>query len=130
MKILIYANPIDRSVARHLDEIRDLVPYLTTVVSSRDAFKEAFSRCLSGETIILFFVNNEKDQTFLEDVEIHFLDTKLFIHLKEKNSRLVRWAHTFKPRMVVSGDDDPRLLPVMIQKSVLNMIHSLANHIN
>ncbi len=76
MGILIYVNSENYQAYQQLDAIHKLVPYPRSYVSSHEAFKQAYGQCLSGETIVVFFVNDDADLAFLEVMEKDFVDTK------------------------------------------------------
>ena len=115
MKILIYADPASRRTDSQLEAIHKLVPYPTQLTTSHTAFQEAFGHCLSGETIVVFFVNSDSDLDLLEGMEKTFVDTKLLLAMAGPNDHLLRRAYRCSPRLVAQTDERPVLLPMTIQ---------------
>ena len=110
MKILIYANPESDQAFRQIHILRKTIPYPAQVVTSHEAFEQALTRCLSGETIIVFFVSNDADLIFLESMQEKFLDTKLLLSIFDDEPQRVVRAYRLHPRLLVSFDEGPTLL--------------------
>ena len=70
---------------------------------------------------MVFFVNDEKDRSFLEAMERNLFGIRLFIHLSERNDLVVQWAHSLRPRIVTNSGDDPELLALMIKNTADNI---------
>jgi hypothetical protein len=89
------------------------------VILSEDysGFKKEFSLCLSGETIIVFFIKNEIDLNFLESIQRDFVDVKLIINIAEKKLYQAR-ALKLRPRIITNADEDIQLLLGVIQGGV------------
>lgn len=110
MKIVIFANPENDQAFRQIHILRKTVPYPAQVVTSHEAFVQAYTQCLSGETIIVFFVGSDDDLAFLESMQEKFLDTKLLLSISDDDARRVARAYRLHPRLLVSLDDAPTLL--------------------
>jgi|GEM_PF-1817506 len=115
MEILIYVNPENYHAYRQLNAIRKFVPYPRRYASTHGAFKQLYAQCLSGETIVVFFVNDDADMAFLEVMEKDFVDTKLLVSIANGNEQWVARAYKQKPRIVTRSYDHPELLAMTIK---------------
>ncbi len=115
MNILIYAAPDNHQAGRQLEAIRNLVPYAAEVVDSHTAFEKKYARCLSSAAIVVFFVSNSADLSFLEQMQNDFMDTKLLLSITAENEQLEERAFKLSPRLVNRVNDRPMLLPMMVR---------------
>jgi hypothetical protein len=111
MKLLIF-NPYYKDVTlKIIEAIRDLHPCEIVDTLDHFSFRTALTSCLSGETVIVFFVFIEKDMTFLEDIYSKFFDVKLIVnhpdHLDQYQTRILN----LYPRMLTVTEKCSLILP-------------------
>ena len=114
MKVLIY-NPYRRYITQQ--RINSVSGYdKCRIVPTEDlfVFKYAFNECLSGETIVVFFIENETDMAFLEDMNSKFVDIKLIVNHPDENDKFRARILKLYPRFVTVSDDCDRLLPEVV----------------
>ena len=121
MKILIY----DSRNKQDKDSINTLVETFTSCqilfTDNYYSFETKLLSCYSGETVIVFFVNEEKDMDFLESTMKNLTDIKLIVNLLEKTSSLESRAYAIGARLVTKTDDNEVLLPLGLQGIIKEM---------
>ncbi len=115
MKILIY-NTYNEKMT---EEIRHTISVYKNCqiipAKNYNTFKKEFSLCLSGETIVVFFIKNEKDMNFLESIQGSFLDIKLIVNLTESEISFQSRILKLQPRIITDSDKNSILLTGTIQ---------------
>ncbi len=117
MKILIYNNHNDEVIQRIQNTLNTFQNCQIIFSQDYHTFKKKFSFCLSGETLIVFFIKNELDIRFLESIHNDFVDIKLIIDLSENKSYQAR-ALKLQPRLITNADENTELLIGVIQGCV------------
>ncbi|MCP3887321.1 MAG: hypothetical protein GY702_00390 [Desulfobulbaceae bacterium] len=120
MKVLLY-NP-------HLPDLnRDITNKILnnggcniSEVYTYDEFREEFSSCLSGDTIVVFSLHDEEDVRFLESMKNDFVDIKLLVNSMAGMEKLQDRIFKLYPRIVTSTDSKAcfGLLPDAIARMV------------
>ncbi len=111
MKVLMF-NPYNENMTREIKgAIGGIEQCRLAQALDHPSFEAEFSSCLSGETIIVFFVNDEEDLLFLENIQNKFVDIKLMTILRERTPGFYDRILKLCPRVLaVSGECD-RLIP-------------------
>lgn len=115
MRILIY-NPYYKDVTRKV--IAAVSHWQSCEVydaPDHQSFQSAFGACLSGETIIVFFVDGDSDMIFLESMQSKFIDVKLLINHAGHDDKFYARILSLYPRMVTVTDKCALLLPEAVQ---------------
>ncbi len=114
MKILTFNSQHDEIVSkiRHSTMKFQNCPVILT--KNFHTFKKEFSSCLSGETLIVFFLNNELDMRFLESIRYDFVDIKLIIDISGGTQYQDR-ALKLHPRIITNVNENLDLLLGVIQ---------------
>jgi len=115
MKILIFNNQnttIDKKIRHALKTFPEC-----QVIVTKDhlRFRRDFSLCLSGETIVIFFITSESDMVFLESMHSNFVDIKLIANLSKRKKAFQSRVLKLNPRIITNSDENPDLLLGSIQ---------------
>lgn len=115
IKILVF-NDENQKINQKIDHALTMVENKYQLILTRDylTFKEAFSFCFSGETVIVFFVSSETDMAFLESMQSKFVDIKLIVNQPEQNSCFESRIVKLFPRAITDSHDCDALIPGMI----------------
>lgn len=88
------------------------------------SFEKEFFRCFSGETIIVFCADTEKDIEYLEKKKKDFFDIKLVVNrssgLKNLNKRIL----ALNPRFVTFSDDSN----IFLIEAVKGLVSTIQNY--
>ena len=122
MKILIFN--------RHNEKINLEIQYalkacqICQLILTKDhhTFTKEFSPCLSGETVIVFFINNENDMKFLESIHTQFVDIKLIVDQSERKKSFQSRVLNLHPRMITNSDENSELLVGVVQGIVMEKL--------
>ena len=115
MKILIFNNQnekINQKIQYALNAYQNCQLILT---KDHHTFTKEFSFCLSGETIIVFFINNKNDMDFLESIHTQFVDIKLIVDQSERKKSFQSRVLELHPRMITNFDENSELLIGVVQ---------------
>ena len=105
MKIIIY-NPYFTTLNQQfLKRIEAFSKSLGIITSNHDQFQSEFTKCFSGETIVVFYIGVEADVTFLEKVQQQFVDIKLLVNLTPHLEGYCNRIRKLDPRIVHIGAD-------------------------
>ncbi len=102
MKILVFSREY-RDCIKDLEGVAEKSASVIRVRDENDC-RAALTQCMDGETILIFFITNEKEMAFLETQARYFIDMKLIICLESSDAELSARAYRLKPRLVL----DPR----------------------
>lgn len=123
MKILIF-NPYHQDVNhRIINAVMAFQPCRVIEVDDHPSFRTAFSNCLSGETIVVFFVENERDMLFLEAMNSKFFDIKLIVNHPDQNDQFHERILKLYPRIMTVTHECLHLIP----QAVCGIIKKLTN---
>lgn len=103
MKVLFF-NKNNRDISDFIDP--DLIhTYQIKVISSENylLFRNELSKSFSGETIVVFIVEDMKDLSFIEEVQKYMLDMKLIIKHFDGLINSGRRILKLKPTLVIDS---------------------------
>ncbi len=122
---LIIFNPLFEEITRNItDTIRHFNECRIVRAADHRAFSSVFAHSLSGETVVVFLVDDEEDMGFLEEIHRNFIDIKLFTVLTNNSDRLRGRALKLQPRMITHVGGDSRLLPRAVRGVIEEMLSS------
>ncbi len=104
MNFLIYSRKSQSLVGELVSEYTGKVK--TFHARDRQSFKRDYQDCFSGETLVLFFIEDPGDFDVLSSVSRYFVDVKLLIYLVGEAKTLMPKAFGYYPRWV-TGSFEP-----------------------
>lgn len=111
MKILLFNPDYKKVTLKIIESIRDLCSCEILDAPDHRSFRTALELCLSGETVIVFFVNTEKDMTFLEKIYSKFFDVKLIVNHPDHQDQYRARILNLYPRMLTVTEECSLILP-------------------
>ena len=106
MNFLIYTRNALPLVDKLMELAREAGPIRIQTATDQAGFDRAYQECFSGETLILFVMEDDRDMEVLDTASRYFLDVKLAVYLVEGAGGLKRRAFGYYPRLV-SGYCEP-----------------------
>lgn len=114
MKVLIF-NPKHENITQQIaDRLRGFKHCQLILTFEHLSFECEFARCLSGETIVVFFIDDNNDLSFLEKMSEKFVDVKLVINIPHHANGYYDRILKLCPRMIFTTKMYPQLLPEFV----------------
>lgn len=114
MKILIF-NPYHKDITQKIvDAIMEFSTCQIVNAADHPSFEIAFSSCLNGETIVVFFIREEKDISFLEYLHPKFFDIKLIVNHPDHGDKFQARIIKLCPRIITVTHECSQLLPYAV----------------
>jgi lantibiotic modifying enzyme len=115
MKILIFNSHKEKIIQEIQYALKSFQNCQVILTKDHHEFKKQLPNCFSGETIVVFFINTEKDMVFLESMQNHFVDIKLVINQSERKKSFISRSLKLHPRIITHSDENSELLLGVIQ---------------
>lgn len=120
MKILLY-NPLflllNKEIVKALVNQDDCYVF---ELQNYAEFKEAFSQCYIGETLVVFSIYEESDVVFLESIQELLIDVKLLIHVMVDHDLFQNRLLRLFPRVYTTLDT--QLAVQLFPEAVYNIV--------
>ncbi len=123
MNIIIYNEENHASIKDIYNKVGMFEKSNIIRIKDHANLKDKLFSCVAGESIVVAYINKQKDMTFLEKMEKYFIDVKLLIYLNFKNDEIISRAYAMYPRMVISNDSSKELLPDSIEKIIKKFLY-------
>lgn len=116
MKVLVF-NPYSKRPPQEIvDAVREFDHCQIIHTTDYIDFTRASRACLSGETIVVFYITKKQDLLFLEKIMNSLLDVKLLICRPQNSEHLSNRIMKLHPRIITTEDIERslHLIPKMV----------------
>lgn len=104
MRILFFSKSHDVIFNFLNNEFFNIKNLEMVLLQDYKSFEKEFFKCFSGETIIVFCAETEKDIEYLEKQKKDFFDIKLVINLSDNLKKFQKRIFLLNPRFVICSD--------------------------
>lgn len=121
VNLIIYSDAPHQTIQSIRDAVASRADCRVCRVKTHQDFQRELTAALSGESLVIYFVNRPLDMVFLESVAASFMDIKMVICQTLEDDELMMKAYALSPRMVLNRWNIGAMLPHVVDSMVASI---------
>jgi hypothetical protein len=106
MEVLVFANPMDVSKERFLEQISNVPAFSPKFVLEHGRFKSLLKQRLSDWKVIVFFAYDQDDLNLAQDIKDYMAGIRVIMVLHKINAKTVRQGLSISPCFMTYAKSD------------------------